>query len=575
MPIYMFRQSLGIFFGCIALISAHAQTANDCWAVRLGSIDRHPASSGVVAFKRDGNGSTYELRYVDAWTPSGGFICSKFDAGGSKLWESSYRATNRVIVPGPDLILDDSGALFVTAAISTNYAGDSVDVAVMRFDANGSRTLLSQFKSRGFSHRMAVNAAGDIFVTGVNFGAAVNDTSIQFKVCPVALTKLAANGNGLWCSKTNTTTAYEPEPPVLAPGPQRTLYAAWGGIYDHERAFVTARLTFDGAELWRRSYAWYNLYLPYSLLVDSEGNAFTTGSVFWGAPWDTHLTIKYSAEGTQLWRADWPEETDPGEIGAAALDGSGNLYVTLGIPRWRENALVTAKFDTDGNRLWTVYENAPAEDHYSSLDLMVDGAQSINVTGIHDSTNDYSRTTIAYLQNTTPALPVIYRQPTSGRVRAGTIVNLMVSATGLEPLVYQWRLDGENIADGTNSILVLSNIGTNQSGSYSVLVTNVAGCALSLDARITVIEIPDFRLSLPRLREIFFQESDGSWTTNQYIEMLLTGGRPGWIYTLEVSSNLVQWLPYAGRGVNPDGSAPFLFRRENQGSMFFRASTWP
>src|SRR6185503_10922932 len=55
---------------------------------------------------------------------------------------------------------------------------------------------------------------------------------------------------------------------------------------------------------------------------------------------------------------------------------------------------------------------------------------------------------------------------------AGGTVYFRSSASGARPLSYQWQLDGTNLPNATNTILVLTNIQVVQSGAYSLTVTN-------------------------------------------------------------------------------------------------------
>jgi hypothetical protein len=84
------------------------------------------------------------------------------------------------------------------------------------------------------------------------------------------------------------------------------------------------------------------------------------------------------------------------------------------------------------------------------------------------------------------ANPIIASQPQSQSVLAGATVTFNVSATGQQPLAYQWLLNGGAITGATNSSLVLPNVQVNQSGSYSVLVTNTYGSASSSNATLNV-----------------------------------------------------------------------------------------
>jgi hypothetical protein len=75
--------------------------------------------------------------------------------------------------------------------------------------------------------------------------------------------------------------------------------------------------------------------------------------------------------------------------------------------------------------------------------------------------------------------PVITVPPVS-QFTAGTgNAFFCVMAAGLAPLSYQWQQDGTNIADATNSVLVLTDLATSAAGTYSVTVSNSLGTVTS------------------------------------------------------------------------------------------------
>jgi hypothetical protein len=82
--------------------------------------------------------------------------------------------------------------------------------------------------------------------------------------------------------------------------------------------------------------------------------------------------------------------------------------------------------------------------------------------------------------------PVITTQPVSQTVGAGSVVTFSVTATGASPLQYQWRFNGTNLPGAISSALTLVSAAPAQAGSYSVLVSNIAGTMLSSAATLAV-----------------------------------------------------------------------------------------
>ena len=97
----------------------------------------------------------------------------------------------------------------------------------------------------------------------------------------------------------------------------------------------------------------------------------------------------------------------------------------------------------------------------------------------------------------TNIMPVITSQPNSQTNYVGTTVSFGVTATGSPPLSYRWRKNGTNLTDNghisgsQSNTLVISNIQLSDAGNYQVVVTNVAGSAISAVATLTVQISPD------------------------------------------------------------------------------------
>ncbi|HEY6229097.1 MAG TPA: CotH kinase family protein, partial [Verrucomicrobiae bacterium] len=87
--------------------------------------------------------------------------------------------------------------------------------------------------------------------------------------------------------------------------------------------------------------------------------------------------------------------------------------------------------------------------------------------------------------NSIQLAPVITQQPASQAAPATQNIRLSVMASG-QNLRYQWRFNGANILNSTNSALVLTNAQPTQSGAYSVVVFNSTAATASDLAIISV-----------------------------------------------------------------------------------------
>lgn len=137
--------------------------------------------------------------------------------------------------------------------------------------------------------------------------------------------------------------------------------------------------------------------------------------------------------------------------------------------RWQREGLALTPFTENLTNFVITNALAPDEGKYS--------VTVSNLAGQVTSTN-------ANLTVLVP--PKIIVPPASQTVGVGQVVTLGVQAIGTEPLLYQWKLNGNDIPGATGPTLTISNLQLDSSGSYRVSVANLVGATNSPPAILTV-----------------------------------------------------------------------------------------
>jgi hypothetical protein len=310
----------------------------------------------------------------------------KYDADGNQLWVARYNGPASGLDEARALALDGTGNVYVTGSSSVSGTGFNTDYATVKYDPDGNQLWVRRYNGPGnnfdSARALALDGAGDVYVTGQSTGLG---TSSDF-----ATVKYDADGNQVWVARYN--------------GPSN------GPDY------ATA------------------------LAIDSAGNVYVAGGTGrYGEPdviYD-YATIKYDAEGNQLWVAGYHWLDD--SASALAVDTAGNVYVTGrsgGLPLHggfgparRFGDYATIKYDPDGNQLWVRRYNGLSSDEDVATALAVDGAGNVYVTGMSLSRiyydkgehYDYDYATVKYDPDGNALWIAHYNEPGYGEDRANAI----------------------------------------------------------------------------------------------------------------------------------------------------------
>jgi uncharacterized repeat protein (TIGR03803 family) len=156
--------------------------------------------------------------------------------------------------------------------------------------------------------------------------------------------------------------------------------------------------------------------------------------------------------------------------------------------------------------------------------------------------------------------PIIGLQPSSQSVMMGSSASFSVSVSGTVPLYYQWRFNGTSLLNATNAAYAIQAVAATNTGSYSVVVTNLAGSVTSSNAFLTVIVPPTLALQLwagfPLL------DLNGMLSSNFVVQYSTNLAGTNWMNLLSLSN-----LP----------ASPYLFldpAGDGEPARFYRAFMW-
>src|SRR5262249_34685756 len=151
------------------------------------------------------------------------------------------------------------------------------------------------------------------------------------------------------------------------------------------RDYATIKYDADGNELWVARYNGPANSDSYAsrIALDAAGNVYVTGGSWGHGAVYGYATDKYDADGNEFWvaRYNGPGNSDDFASGIA-LDAAGNVYVTGS--SWgfgTKYDYATIKYDADGNELWVARYNGPGDLDDFATGIALDAAGNVYVTG--------------------------------------------------------------------------------------------------------------------------------------------------------------------------------------------------
>jgi hypothetical protein len=358
-----------------------------------------------AAFKLTGNTITFD---IDNYNTENTLIIDP-----AVDWSTYYGGFGEDAVNG--MTVDQVGDVLITGYTSSSnnmaylgyenaYLGGFFDVYVAKLDADGSRIWGTYFGGNkgDYGTEVAVNSLNEIYVTGFTFSA-------NFETTPGAhqealgnnydafLFKLTTEGDLIWSTLYGGGSydyarglAIDTSDNIYISGSTSSSAAIASGGWQNTKGAgddeFLAKFNGEGVRLWATYMGGEAGDYSRAVGADSENNVYlvgytesTTGIAYngfdevWSGNYDCTLT-KYDAAGNMLWSTYFGGN---GEDNANGIDFDINDNVFVAIQTGTNNGLalngyrgtsggsvdaMLAKFNPDGDRLWSTYYGGTGED---------------------------------------------------------------------------------------------------------------------------------------------------------------------------------------------------------------------
>lgn len=311
----------------------------------------NPGVDSATGVAVDGSGNVCVVGYSGDADQQ---IILKYDPAGNLLWNRTYPGTDAT-----GIAVDGTGNIYVTGA----------DFLTSKFDSSGN-LLWTRTYGGGHASSIAVDVNGNVHVAGTEANTGGNIRNFM-------TLKYDPSGNLLW-ARTYDDGAYEYGYGVAVDAGGNIYvtgvrFSSWP-----DSSLLTIKYSPSGGLLWSKAYKATVNDEGTSIAVDSAGNVLITGDSGTGAYGGNYLAIKYDPSGNLLWSSPFTYNNAYGR--GIAVDADGNSYITgddYAYSSTRDCSVI--KHDASGNLVWNKHFDSGATDFCNGI--IVGSGKNLYVAG--------------------------------------------------------------------------------------------------------------------------------------------------------------------------------------------------
>ena len=385
-------------------------SGNQLWVVRYNGPGNGNDEATAIAV--DANGNVYVTGGSGGIGTSQDFATIKYSADGNELWAVRYNGPGNGSDRAIALVVDAEGSIYVTGSSQVLPDTSVTEYTTIKYNSDGNEIWTARYNGlppasdESGPCGLKVDAFGNVYVTG---SSRASDVMADY-TSTYATVKYDQNGNEKWVAVYNGKNGDEIASALAVDATGNVYVTGTSSGADTNSGYATIKYDSDGNKLWETFYSGPNdgSSRANALAMDSEGNVYVTGYSSATTLMDStsdYATVKYDANGNEIWVARYNGPYNEWDCPTAlAVDVAGNVYVT-GLS-YNQGTLIndyaTIKYDTSGNQLWVARYNGPGNGNDEAMAIAVDGAGNVYVAGAITGMNSgYDFATIKLVPNIT------------------------------------------------------------------------------------------------------------------------------------------------------------------------------
>ena len=249
----------------------------------------------------------------------------KYNSSGDSLWVRRYNGPGNSTDNSYRITVSDSGNVYVTGYSRSGSAAGSEDIATIKYNSSGLQQWVQRYNNgaNDAGYSIAVDGSGNVYLAGFAWNG--------FSGLDFVVIKYNSGGIQRWLNViTGTGTGYAFCLAVDASGNVYVTGSSMGASNNTD--YTTMKFDSTGLSQWSKFYngPGNGIDEAYSLALDNFGNVYVTGYSAGSGTGNDYATVKYNSSGTEQWVSRYNGPTgDSNDVAySLALDNSGCLYVT-------------------------------------------------------------------------------------------------------------------------------------------------------------------------------------------------------------------------------------------------------